>query len=363
MLSRLSSSVMARRLLQAAVDACLVALAFLLAFVLRFDRGIPTRYSELLGQSIAFVVVGKLAVFWAFGLYHKLWRFTDGKDFEAILRAVVVATFGLVVAFFLIPASVALDPPRGVIALDFLLTLALVTGVRFLVRAVMERRFRGPLARKGAREVRIVGAGNGGQLVAAELRRNPELGGVPIGFVDDDPRKAGVRVAGLKVEGTTDDLPRVPDVAEPDEVIIAIPSAPGELRAKVVTACRERGIPVRTLPTVFELLSGGVNLMRQVREVQVEDVLGRDPVRLELDRVGAYLRGEVVLVTGAGGSIGSELCRQISRVGAGAAGGAERGRRTPGGRRAVLPRGPPAGATLWEPGRELGAPRHFRNVA
>src|SRR3954462_15379540 len=315
MLSRLSSSVMARRLLQAGVDACLVALAFLLAFVLRFNRGIPTRYSELLIQSIGFVVVGKLAVFWAFGLYHKLWRFTDGKDFEAILRAVVVATFGLVVAFFLIPASVALDPPRGVIALDFLLTLTLVTGVRFLVRAVMERRFRGPLARKGAREVLIVGAGNGGQLVAAELRRNPELGGMPIGFVDDDPRKAGVRVAGLKVEGTTDELPRVLDGAEPDEVIIAIPSAPGELRARVVAACRDRDIPVRTLPTVFELLSGGLNLMRQVREVQVEDVLGREPVKLEIDRVGGYLVGEVVLVTGAGGSIGSELCRQISRVG------------------------------------------------
>jgi FlaA1/EpsC-like NDP-sugar epimerase len=305
---------MARRLMQVALDACLVAGAYLLAYLLRFDPRIPGRYDELLGQSIAFVVVGKLVVFWGFGLYHKLWRFTDGKDFEAIVRAVVVASFALVVAFFLIPPRVALDPPRGVIALDFLITLTLVVGARLVVRAVMERRFRGPIARKGAREVLIVGAGNGGQLVAAELRRNPELGGVPIGFVDDDPRKAGVRIAGLKVEGTTDDLARVLDGAEPDEVIIAIPSAPGELRQKVVTACRAREIPVRTLPTVFELLSGGLNLMRQVREVQVEDVLGRDPMRLEIDRVGDYLSGEVVLVTGAGGSIGSELCRQISRV-------------------------------------------------
>jgi FlaA1/EpsC-like NDP-sugar epimerase len=300
--------------MQVALDACLVAAAYLLAYLLRFDPRIPDRYDELLGQSIAFVVVGKLLVFWSFGLYHKLWRFTDGKDFEAIVRAVVVASFALVVAFFLIPPRVALDPPRGVIALDFLITLTLVAGARFVVRAVMERRFRGPLARKGAREVLIVGAGNGGQLVASELRRNPELGGVPIGFVDDDPRKAGVRIAGLKVEGTTDDLARVLDGAEPDEVIIAIPSAPGELRQKVVTACRAREIPVRTLPTVFELLSGGLNLMRQVREVQVEDVLGRDSMRLEIDRVGSYLSGEVVLVTGAGGSIGSELCRQISRV-------------------------------------------------
>jgi FlaA1/EpsC-like NDP-sugar epimerase len=133
--------------------------------------------------------------------------------------------------------------------------------------------------------------------------------------VDDDPRKQGMRVAGHKVLGTTDDLPRVLDGVQPDEVIIAVPSAPGIVRQKVVTACRERGIPVRTLPTTFELLSGGVNLMRQVREVRVEDVLGREPVRVEIHRVGAYLRGRVVLVTGAGGSIGAELCRQISRVG------------------------------------------------
>jgi FlaA1/EpsC-like NDP-sugar epimerase len=315
MLSRLNASVVARRLVQAAVDACLVALAYMLAFELRFDPRIPHRYEVLLGESIAFVVLGKLIVFWILGLYHKLWRFTDGKDFEAIIRAVVVTSFGLVVAFFLIPPSVAIDPPRGVIALDFLLTLTLITGIRFLVRAVMERRFRGPIARKGAREVLIVGAGNGGQLVAAELRRNPALGGVPIGFVDDDRRKLGMRVAGLKVEGTTYDLPRVLDGAEPEEVIIAIPSAPGELRARVVAACRARDIPVRTLPTVFELLSGGVNLMRQVREVRVEDVLGRETMRLEVDRAASYLAGEVVLVTGAGGSIGSELCRQISRVG------------------------------------------------
>jgi FlaA1/EpsC-like NDP-sugar epimerase len=116
------------------------------------------------------------------------------------------------------------------------------------------------------------------------------------------------------VLGTTDELPRVLDAVKPDEVIIAIPSAPGILRQKVVTACRERAIPVRMLPTTFELLSGGVNLMRQVREVQVEDVLGRQPVRVEIDRVGAYLTGQVVLVTGAGGSIGAELCRQIARV-------------------------------------------------
>jgi FlaA1/EpsC-like NDP-sugar epimerase len=116
------------------------------------------------------------------------------------------------------------------------------------------------------------------------------------------------------VLGTTDELPRVLDDVEPDEVLIAVPSAPGTMRARVVRACRTRGVPVRTMPTVFELLQTGGRLLRQVREVRVEDVLGREPVRLEIGTVGAYLAGRRVLVTGAGGSIGSELCRQISRV-------------------------------------------------
>jgi FlaA1/EpsC-like NDP-sugar epimerase len=155
-----------------------------------------------------------------------------------------------------------------------------------------------------------------------------------------------MRIAGHKVLGTTDELPRVLDGVKPDEVIIAIPSAPGVLRQKVVTACRERGIPVRTLPTTFELLSGGLNLMRQVREVRVEDVLGREPVRVEIDRVGAYLRGRVVLVTGAGGSIGAELCRQIARVGP---------------KRLVLVEN--SENALFEVQRELEEQRHFARAA
>src|SRR4051812_3506900 len=315
MRNRLATSVTARRLLQVLIDSCLIAAAWLLAFGLRFDDTMPQRYEELLWHSVAFVIAGKLLFFSASGMYSKLWRFVDARDFEAIVRAVVLATFAMVGVFFLLPPSVAVDPPRGVIAADFLLTLGLVGGSRFLVRAVVERRpMRGALGRD-SREVLIVGAGNGGQLVAAELRRNPELRQAPIGFVDDDPRKRGMRLAGLKVMGTTEELPRVLDDVEPDEVIIAIPSAPGVLRQKVVTACRKRSIPVRTLPTVFELLQGGGNVMRQVREVQVEDVLGREPVRVEIDRVGTYMRDQVVLVTGAGGSIGAELCRQIARVG------------------------------------------------
>jgi FlaA1/EpsC-like NDP-sugar epimerase len=311
----LSSSVNVRRLGQVGVDACLLALAYYLAYILRFDSGIPLRYERLLGDTIALTVAMKLVIFAMFGLYSKLWRFVDQKDFESILKAVMVSTVGLIVVLFVFSIG-RHDPPRGVIALDFLLSLVFVSGARFAVRALVERPTRGTILERAPNEVLIVGAGNGGQQVAFELRRNPELRSAPVGFVDDDPRKQGMRIAGIKVLGSTTNLARILDGVQPEEVIIAIPSAPGTVRQHVVTACRERGIPVRTLPTTFELLSGGVNLMRQVREVRVEDVLGRDPVRVEVDRVGAYLRGRTVLVTGAGGSIGSELCRQIARVGA-----------------------------------------------
>jgi FlaA1/EpsC-like NDP-sugar epimerase len=303
-----------RRVGQVGVDAALLALAYWLAYLLRFDQSIPHRYQELLTDTIWITVPMQVAIYAAFGLYSKLWRFVDQKDFETILKATVVSTAGLIVVLFLFSIG-RHDPPRTVIAMDFLLALVFVCGARFAVRWAFERPARGSMLERTGHEVLIVGAGNGGQQVASELRRNPGLRSAPVGFVDDDPRKQGMRVAGYKVLGTTADLPRVLDAVKPDEVIIAIPSAPGILRQRVVTACRDRSIPVRMLPTTFELLSGGVNLMRQVREVQVEDVLGREPVRVEIDRVGGYLSGRVVLVTGAGGSIGSELSRQIARVG------------------------------------------------
>jgi FlaA1/EpsC-like NDP-sugar epimerase len=341
----LPSSVNVRRVGQVCVDAGLLALAYYLAYVLRFDDGIPHRYENLLADTIWITVPMQVAIYAAFGLYSKLWRFVDQKDFETILKATVVSTAGLIVVLFLFSIG-RHDPPRSVIALDFLLALVFVCGARFAVRWAFERPARGAMLERAEHEVLIVGAGNGGQQVAAELRRNPGLRSAPVGFVDDDPRKQGMRVAGHKVLGTIDRLPSVLDAVKPDEVIIAIPSAPGILRQKVVTACRERGIPVRMLPTTFELLSGGVNLMRQVREVQVEDVLGREPVRVEINRVGAYLSGRVVLVTGAGGSIGSELCRQIARVGP---------------KQLVLVDN--SENALFEVRRELEEERHFARVA
>jgi FlaA1/EpsC-like NDP-sugar epimerase len=323
-----------RSLPQLAVDGALVVLAYYLAFELRFDNGsggssqLPHDYQLLRERTIWWVLGGSLIVLVLARVYQRRWRYAGQRDYEAVLRAVVLivllSVVGIEVAHpvhrYPHGITVAVVLPIGVVVLFGLLCLLFLCGVRMLARGLYERRplaaFRG--GRKGERSVLIVGAGDGGRLVLREIVRNRGLGLQPVGFLDDDPHKRGLRIEGVKVRGNTEqELPRVLAETEPDEVIIAIPSAPGSTRARVVRECRLRGIPVRTLPTVFELLqtnSGAGTLARQMREVRVEDVLGREPVQMELERVGAYLAGETVLVTGAGGSIGSELCRQIARV-------------------------------------------------
>jgi FlaA1/EpsC-like NDP-sugar epimerase len=311
---RFNDPVYRHRLAQFGADAVIAALAFFLAFQLRFldeAGGLPSRYWTVLWGSIGFVALGKAVIFTALGLNNKWWRYFYLRDFPEIVRAVAVASAVLVVVFTVAQPFPA-DLPRSVMVMDFLICLLGVFGGRMVARFLAERPAR--TGRRRERESLIVGAGSGGQMVVREMLLNPNLGSKAIGFVDDDPRKRAMRLLGLKVLGSTDEIGRVLDQTKPDEVVIAIPSAPGVLRGRVVAACREREITVRTLPTVFELLRGGVQLTRQLREVQVEDVLGRDPVVMELDRVGAYINDRIVLVTGAGGSIGAELSRQIARV-------------------------------------------------
>ena len=312
---RLGDPVYRRRALEFAADALLCAAAFALAFVLRFvDEGgqIPDRYVTMLVGSVAFVGIGKSLILEVLGQHHQWWRYFRLPDLWPLIRALAVASALLVLIFVLVkpyPDSL----PRSVVIFDFILACVFLGGARLARRTLAERPQRNAGGR-GSRSVLVVGAGSGGQMVVRELQLNPNLGARAIGFVDDDPSKRNMRAVGLKVLGTTDEIGQICDRVSPDEVVIAIPSAPGVLRAKVVAACREREITVRTLPTVFELLRGGVQLTRQLREVRVEDVLGRDPVVMELDRVGAYLEDKRVLITGAGGSIGSELVRQIARV-------------------------------------------------
>jgi FlaA1/EpsC-like NDP-sugar epimerase len=230
-----------------------------------------------------------------------------------IAWGVALASLIAYVAVYLLSPVPTVKLPRGIAALDLLLTLAFIAGSRLLARTLMERPTRGIVAR--GKEVLVVGAGDAGQLVIREMQRSRQLGYTPIGLIDDDPRKKNLRIHGVRVLGTTEELGHVLRDNRPDEVILAIPSAAGEVRQRVVNVTREGNVPVKTLPGLYELIAGESDLATQIRPVQVEDVLGREPVDVDLESSAAYLRGETVLVTGAGGSIGSELCRQIARVG------------------------------------------------
>jgi FlaA1/EpsC-like NDP-sugar epimerase len=303
------------RVWQLVADAALVAAAWYLAFELRFDHGVRPYYATLFERTILIVVGIKLVVFVLFGFYNHWWRYVSTRDMWRIVRGVTVACLVADLTIYFASPVHGIRLPRSVAVLDWLLTLALITGARLLVRSIMERPSPRGFVSRG-KEVLVVGAGDAAQLIVKEMLKSPALGYTPIGLVDDDPRKKNLRLHGVRVLGTTDDLPRLLRESKPDEVVIAIPSAAGEVRQRIVNRASDAGVSVKTLPGIYELISGDHDLAAQIRPVQVEDVLGREPVAVDLEAVASYLGGETVLVTGAGGSIGAELCRQIAHLGA-----------------------------------------------
>jgi FlaA1/EpsC-like NDP-sugar epimerase len=299
---------------QVGVDAVLVAAAWWLAWNLRFDEVRPVYYDRYLDWSVILLVVAiKLPVFALSGFYNRWWRYVSTRDMWAAFRGVVLGSVAVFLVFGLFDVH-RVAVPRGVWFIDLLLCLALVAGSRLLARTLIERPLPGRIVTRG-KEVIVVGAGDAGQLVVKEMQRSPALGYTPIGLLDDDPRKRNLRLHGVRVLGTVADLEHVVRDRRPDEILIAIPSASGALRNSIVETARPLDVPVKTLPSLSDLVSGDRDLARQLRPVEVEDVLGREPVEVDFAAIAGYLEHEIVLVTGAGGSIGAELCRQIARVG------------------------------------------------
>jgi len=302
------------RIWQLVADGLLVATAWWLAFELRFDHGVPPYYDTLFKRTLLIVVGIKLLVFILFGFYDRWWRYVSTRDMWGAARGVTVASLVADVTVYFASPVADVRLPRSIAVMDWLLLLAFIAGSRLIARSVFERPTPGRLVARG-KEVLVIGAGEAARDTIREMHRNPQLGYTPIGLVDDDPRKKNIRIHGVRVLGTTADLPHLLRDNKPDEILIAVPSASGEFRRAVVTTTRELGVPVKTLPGLHELISGEIDLAVQIRPVQVEDVLGRDPVDVDLDSAAPYVEGKTVLVTGAGGSIGSELCRQLTRLG------------------------------------------------
>jgi len=290
------------------VDVVLVAGAFALAFFLRFDFSIPPEQLGLLKTFILPVVAAKLIVFYFAGLYRRIWRYASMRDFFTIIWASILGTALVIVIIFFIYHTAF---PRSVVALDGLLTVALIGGARFAVRGVRELRLKSILA-PPAKPVLIVGAGDTGETILREMLRRPELAYQPVGLIDDELRKQGVRIHGVRVLGTRQQLQELIKKYQVEEVIISMPTVSREVIRDIFFQCHEAGVKCKTLPGIYQIINGTVSV-EQIREVGVEDILGREPVAVDLKKVAGYISGKPVLVTGAGGSIGSELCRQIAR--------------------------------------------------
>lgn len=294
-------------------DIALVVISVLGSFALRLDVGeLPFYFpAAMLMGAVALAI--KIPVFYFFGLYRRLWVYASTGELRLITAAVTTAsvlTSG-VMALLIVTGNVYPGMPRSALGIDWLLSLVLIGGSRFALRILAEQSAAPRPGGKGKRAL-IIGAGDAGALVVRELQKTSQLNLVPVGFLDDDPAKQKHSIHGVTVIGVVNDLETAIDLHRIDEVIIAIPSAPGRLVRMVNDVCRLRGIPSRTMPGIYELIGGKVNVSR-LREVDITDLLRREPIRINDEAVGAALEGKRVLVTGAGGSIGRELCRQIAR--------------------------------------------------
>ena len=299
------------RLGNVAIDVVLLFVAWYASFFLRFDVISPYWAHLRDAGSWRFVAV-QVVVLIAMRVYLRQWRYTSLRDVLALGQALLVGVILAYGSMWLLPPidRGGNDPlPRGVVVLDLVLAGLLLVTARAVARIVFERR--GPFVR--GREVLVIGGGNAGELIVREMVKKSS-GFSPIGILDDNPAMQGLQLHGVKVRGPIDRLDRLLRETRLDEVVIAMPSASGARRQTVVEVCRAHGVPVRTLPGPKELL-GADSLVTRLRDVQVEDLLGRQPVRLDLAEIGSYVAGRAVLVTGAGGSIGSELVRQIGRLG------------------------------------------------
>jgi FlaA1/EpsC-like NDP-sugar epimerase len=298
---------MTKRILVFCHDIAWVPVAILAAYWLRLNFA-PISKSLWPGilELITVAVVLHAVTFWMFGCYRGIWRFASIPDLLRLLKAVLVGAIATTTVCFLIGRLEFI--PRSVLVLYPLLLIGVLGAVRVAFRTAVDRSFR--LAYKNGTRALLVGAGQAGEMLVRDMQRYPQF--IPVAFVDDDLHKRGQEVRGVRIRGSVNDIPELIEGLAIDVVLVAMPSAPRKVLDRVVQMCAERGVKCRTLPSLAELADGRIEVSR-LRPVTVEDLLGRDPVELDKQSVATFLQGKRVLVTGGGGSIGSELCRQIGK--------------------------------------------------
>jgi FlaA1/EpsC-like NDP-sugar epimerase len=295
-------------------DIVFIIISVLGSFVLRVNLG--ARLIDFLFQILimtAVAVIIKPLIYYRFGLYRRVWTYASIDEVKLIAIAVTTASIALGVILTLLSIIAPFkDYSRSVLFIDWSLSIIAVGGLRLSFRILAESQSKPQPGKSRKKRALIVGAGDAGALVVRELQKNPQGNISPICFVDDDPAKQKQEIHGVPVKGTLNDLADILETKQFDEVIYAIPSAPGQVVRKVADICRLKGISFRTIPSLNELIGGKISVNR-LREVQITDLLRRAPATIDNDLVGLSLGGRTVLITGAGGSIGRELCRQVAR--------------------------------------------------
>jgi FlaA1/EpsC-like NDP-sugar epimerase len=300
-----------RRPLIATVHACLIAVAWCGSFALRLDFTFAEPYRSTALSTLPIVLVIKLAVFYSFRLFQGWWKYAGLSDLIDIVKATSLATFCVIVATLSLYGRQ--NFPRSVFLLDLVLSIVLLGGIRFAVRAYAETS-RVALPLTPTKRILVVGAGRTGVAIVREMRQNRALGYEPVGFVDDDLYKQDIRVDGVPVRGTTHDVASLLERFEVDEVVLAISAVAGSDVRRLMDLCRDKRVTFKTVPSVGDLIGGRISVSR-IRDLRIDDLLGREVIQTDLVRVRSNTEGHTVLVTGAAGSIGSELTRQLAVFG------------------------------------------------
>ena len=290
------------------IDAIILAIAPIFAVLLRFEGTLPAKELATVQSCIPWIVAASLAIFYFYGMYHRIWHYARMRDLVALIGAVSLSQ----ALIFVIIVVTGTYMPRSIPIITWILTLGGIGASRLMFKINIDL----VTESKGDRQnLLIVGAGDAGAMLVRELEQNSAATTNIVGFVDDDPKKKNGRLAGFPILGTVDELPPIVRAKAVDKIVIAIPSADGDTIRHIDNACRSTGAQVCIMPGIYSMVNGEID-MGEMREISLEDLLRRDPIQLDFEKITSYIAGKTVLITGAGGSIGSEISRQISRVGA-----------------------------------------------
>jgi len=294
------------------VDMLLLVMSYLLSYMVRFEGSFNITALTAIKYTIIPILLCKLAVFYYFNLYSGMWRYTSIVDLMNVIKSVTVSS--LFIVTFILMYSGFRGFSRSVFIIDGVFSLIFIAGIRLLIRMVLSSSYAtsNNFDDTQHRKLIIIGAGDAGEKLMREIKDNQNMKYRVVGFIDDDKGKVGKYIHGIKIFGSVDQLGEIVQREAIDELLIAAPSAAGENMRRIVKACESTNIPYKTLPGMGELIDGRVSI-KTMRDISYKDLLGRPSVHLENDKILNMLQDKCVLVTGAGGSIGSELCRQICK--------------------------------------------------